>query len=668
MARKSIVRGVSVLGLLVILVLELTSSIRRETQTWDEAAHILAGYTYWTHADFGMNPEHPPLVKLLATAPLLSEHLTVPEPRGRYFKEIEFLSGHDFLYANNADRILLRTRMAAGLLTIALGLLIYLAGSEMFAWGAGVIALFLFVLEPSILAHGALVTTDSGFSLFFFASVYAFYRYVKQPSLRRLTVAGLAVGLALAAKHSGVLLAPVLILLAITELVRRRNGEPSQQIPMRSHALRLIGSLAVIAVVAVAILWAFYGFRYSARPAGEKLVPSLSDTIHRLHGSVEIGVLSTAARWKVLPEAYLCGLADVKEVAENSASYLFGTVYPHGRWFYFPAAMTIKLTIAFLALLLLVPLAILVRKSAWSREIAFLVIPPAVYFGVAMASKLNLGIRHILPIFPFLFVLAGMSAWTLVQRRRVWAYVVAVILLFDCVSSLRAFPNYIPYANELWGGSGNTYKLLTDSNADWGQQLKSVKRYLDQRGVKNCWFAYFADVVADPAYYGIPCKPLTTIASVWLQPNMDVPPSIDGPVLISAGVLSGYEFGPGELNPYAQFQSLRPSAVIDDGVFVFDGHFDVPLASALNHVTKSQQLSDAGRSDEALVEVQLAAQLAPRSARVQTALGRTLLNLNRPDDAREAFQQALTLARSVEPVYQQGRVPELKHMLANVVR
>jgi hypothetical protein len=233
-------------------------------------------------------------------------------------------------------------------------------------------------------------------------------------------------------------------------------------------------------------------------------------------------------------------------------------------------------------------------------------------------------------------VLAGWAAAELIRRNRRWSLAIAMLLAFDAVSSLRVFPVYLSYANELWGGPANTYKYLTDSNVDWGQQLKAVKKYLDARRVKNCWFAYFADVVADPAYYGIPCKPLPTIASVWLLPSvphfphsLQVPPSIDGPVLISAGVLSGYEFGPGPLNPYDQFQKLTPTAVIENGVFVFDGHFGIPLASALDHVTQAQILEANGQLEQALAEAQIAAQLAPDSVRTQGELGHILIQVNR---------------------------------------
>src|SRR5678815_2607398 len=133
--------------LLVVLSLQLFFSVRRESQTWDEANHIFTGYRSWTHADFGLNPEHPPLVKLLATAPLLSLPLKSPALQERFFKEDAFLRGKEFLYQNNPDKILARTRTAAAILTLLTALIVFFGTREMFGTGAAFIALILLTLS-----------------------------------------------------------------------------------------------------------------------------------------------------------------------------------------------------------------------------------------------------------------------------------------------------------------------------------------------------------------------------------------------------------------------------------------------------------------------------------------------------------------------------------------
>lgn len=653
-------------ALLAVLLLELTLSIRRETQTWDEACHIFAGYSYWTRGDFGMNPEHPPLVKLLATLPLVSLSLHVPEHPKVFSKEQDFVSATRFLYENDAERILFRSRLTTASLTLLLAALLFAAAREMFGFAPAFIALVLFTFEPSVLAHGALVTTDMGLACLLFAAVYGFYRYARRPSAVRLVLTGLAAGLALAAKHSGILVFPIILFLAVFETLRRirsarvlSNGE--RDAPVR-FAGRLTASLLLIGVIAVAILWASYGFHSQPR-AGFDALPRAAEYAAHLKHPLQAKLVSGLASWHLLPEPYLYGLADVGVTAEFSHSYLLGTIYPHGQWFYFPVAFAIKSTIALLLLLLLLPVMLVVTRMERWREMVFMVVPPAVYLLVAMTSGLNIGVRHILPIYPFLAILAGWAAWLLIECKRRWAPLIALLLLFDIASSVRSFPVYLAYSNELWGGPSNTYKYLSDSNVDWGQQLKATKQYLDSRQVDHCWFAYFADVVAQPGYYGIPCKPLTTIASVWLQPSIQVPASIDGPVLISAGVLSGYEFGPGSLNPYDQFQKIRPTAVIEHGIFVFDGHFDIPLASALNHVTQAQLLTANNNLEKALIEAQTAVSLAPGSVQTHAQLGEVLSRLNRTGEAREALQSALAIAQTHHPEFQSGWIPGLRTAL-----
>ena len=662
--RDVVVPG-GVIALLLILGLQLVLSIRQESQTWDEANHIFAGYRSWTHADFGLNPEHPPMVKLLATLPLFSSQLKTPELQDRYFKEEAFVDGKDFLYGNDAEKILWRTRLAAGTITILLGLLIFLATREFFGTGAAFIALTLLAFDPNLLAHGALVTTDSALSCFMFASVYAFYRYVKVPTIWRMAVVGLAVGLALASKHTGFLVLPILLLLAFAEIARStKNAIGTSQIRkvLGQESLKIVTSLAGITLIGLVILWSFYGFRYQARPDGLQLSPPLTEYIKGLEPH-ETWTISTLARWHVLPESYLYGLADVRLTANFYTSYVLGKIYAHGVWFYFPIAFLIKSTVGFLVLLFMSLIVIGARRLKCWREILFLTVPPAFYLVVAFTVGMNIGVRHILPVYVFLSVLIGGAAWAIIKRNRKWGYVVASLLVIHAVSSLRTFPAYIAYANEMWGGPSQTYKYLTDSNVDWAQQLKATKKYLDRRGVQDCWFVYFGEAVADFKYYGIPCKPLPTVVTLWLNERLEVPVSIDGPVLISAGTLSGFEFGPGTLNPYEQFKHLAPTDVIQHGVFVFDGHFEIPLASALNHMQKAQNLLGEKQAQQALIEAQTAVMLAPNEVQTQLTLGDAFKALGQVDQARAAYEKALVLAKTIEPEFQVRSLPGIEQRL-----
>jgi 4-amino-4-deoxy-L-arabinose transferase-like glycosyltransferase len=618
----------------------------------------------WKHGDFGLNPEHPPLLKLLATAPLLHLPLKMPALQNRFFKLEAFLDGKAFLFQNDANDILFRARMAASLLSLLLMVLVFLATREMFGRVAAFIALGLLAFDPTVLAHGAVVGTDMALSCFLFAAIYAFYRYVKAPSAWRLIVAGVATGLALASKHSAILVFPMLLLLGICEVLRR--GESGEKAVSRrsQRALRMVSALVLLTVISIGVLWAFYGFRYQARPAGLQLNPPLADYIQGLSRPRDVWALKTAAHWRLLPESYIYGLADVRYMADFYSTYVLGRDYPKGQWFYFPVAFAVKSSLTFLIMLAMAVWTIASGRLRMWREILFLTIPPVVHFAVAMGSGMNIGVRHILPVYIFLAVLiAGASAKLIAGKRR-WVFVVVALLLFQAISVTRAYPAYIAYANELWGGPSQTHLLLSDSSADWGQQLKSTKRYLDQHGIKDCWFIYFAEGVVDYRYYGIPCKPLPTADSLWVGEAAEAPPAVDGVVLISAGDLSGFEFGAGPLNPYEQFKQLRPTAVIDYGVFVFEGHFEIPLAAALGHNQKAENLMWEGKRSAALVEAQQAVALAPDSVQINATLGNILAALGRPSDAHQSYEKALNLAQTIEPEFQVGLVPGLEKKVA----
>jgi 4-amino-4-deoxy-L-arabinose transferase-like glycosyltransferase len=664
----------AVVLLMLVLLIELAVPAYRQSATFDESCHTLAGYTYWTKGDFGINPENPPLVKLLAAVPLLAMPLRYSPPPQMFFKVSCLVGGRQFLYSNNADAMLFRARMAAAMLTVLTALLVLAAASEMFAPAVGLLALLLFVFEPNLIAHGSLVTTDMGMTLFLLATVYSFYRYLKNPSVARLLLIGLCAGLALASKHSAVLLLPTLVLLALAETMQRDAGSKLGAGGSLKCALRLGASLAVVVVLSLGILWAFYGFHFPMRPSGPPTVPAFSQYVPYMHHPRAEKLLTALAHYHLLPQAYLFGFADVAITPQHFSSYLFGKVYPHGRWFYFPAAFLIKSTIGVLLLLLFFPVAIALQRTSQRREFLFLAVPAAVYFLAAMGSDFNIGIRHILPIYPFLLILAAYAAWSLGHSSfgrsgNAWIYVVSALVLFHIVSSAHAFPNYLPYANEIWGGPANTYKFLTDSNVDWGQQLKLTKKYLDERGIQDCWFDYFGRMAADPGYYQIPCK---TLPQRLGPPVENMPARIAGTVLISATELSPAVWGPGDLNPYARFRELRPDDKIADGVFVFHGEFEVPLLAAMGHAQAAENLLAYGKLSgklsevqalQALAEAQAAVSIAPDDVGIQVALGDALTQLHRNDEARAAYQRALTLAQTRYPEFQSDWLPPLQRKL-----
>src|SRR5665213_2244350 len=309
----------AVIALIAVQLIQIVVVVHRESLTFDEDDHMYAGYRMWKNGDYGLNPEHPPLVKLLATLPVLGKKLWVPPLQGRDFKMEAYLDGRDWLARNDggSQRMVFRMRMATGLLALGLSLVVFLMTRECFGTGAGLIALTLLVFDPNIAGHSALVTTDMGVTLFFLASLYAFYRYVKAPTIPRLIIAGVVAGLLLASKHSGILLAPMLVLLIGWEIF----AAPREM--RRRVALRLSGAFAAIVVIGVIVLWAFYGFRYAARPDGLALSTSLADYAAPL-SPISRGGVMFFAHLHLLPESYLMGLVDVKRMAEFYPTYILG--------------------------------------------------------------------------------------------------------------------------------------------------------------------------------------------------------------------------------------------------------------------------------------------------------------------------------------------------------
>jgi hypothetical protein len=643
--RMRLVIGVALL--LVVMAAQLALTARQQSQTFDEACHIFAGYHYWKTFDFGINPEHPPLVKLVAAIPLLRLTLRHPSVPDEYFRTVEYDVGREFLYANNAKSLLWRTRLAAASFTICLALTVFLVAYSMWGVGPAFLALILLVFEPNILAHGALVTTDVGVTFGLFLAVGGFYFYLKKPSALRLAGAGLAAGLCLGTKHSGILIFPMLFLLACAELPPIRDPATKHYAPdLAKRALRQVATLAALSGIALLVLWSLYGFRYAARPPGVSVNPPFSQFAPQM-GPHASAVVLKIAQWHLLPEAYLYGVVSIYSPGALP-TVIFGKYYPQAQWFYFPAIFIIKSTVAFLLFCCLAPWSATLRNKQFRREVLFLLIPPGIYLAAAMSSGVNYGVRHLLPVYPFLIVLVASCAWYLGQRHRVLAGLVAVLLLFHIATSARAFPNYISYANELWGGPENTHRMLADSNVDWGQGLIALKQYIDEHQIKDCWLAYYASLVVDVAYYGIPCKPLpTSFTDLHQLPVPALLPQIDGPVFISSTEISGTYWRADWANPYLPFRKIHPSALIANSILVYDGRVDVSALSALTHENLSTQLLRAGKLDQALAEAEVAVAIAPNRPIAHATRGMVLSAMGRKIEAAGEIRQARTMALAI---------------------
>ncbi|MGB9146593.1 MAG: glycosyltransferase family 39 protein, partial [Acidobacteriaceae bacterium] len=293
----------AVVALLILQVAQFTYVVHRESLTWDEGDHSFSAYMMWKTRDYGLNPEHPPLVKLLAAVPTLGKNLWTPPLQGRFFKGEAYLDGRDWLARNDggSQHLVFQMRMMTGILAVGLSLVIFFAAREFFGIGAALLALVLASFDPNLLAHSALVTTDMGVTCFLLAAIYAFYRYAKKQGWWRLIVVAVAAGLLISSKHSGILFAPIVLVLILWEVAAASRGARLRT------ALRFAGAFLFIVIGSCIVLWAFFGFRYAARPAGLQLHPSLAAYAAGL-SHFDQSVILKFARWHLLPESELMGL------------------------------------------------------------------------------------------------------------------------------------------------------------------------------------------------------------------------------------------------------------------------------------------------------------------------------------------------------------------------
>lgn len=494
-----------------------TSVSDNQGTTGDEIAHLTAGYSYWKTDDYRLQPENGNLPQRWAAIPLLFDKdlkfPTLNQNSWRISDVWDMGFQWFFTLGNDLAAMLRQGREMIALFGVATGALVFFWARRLYGNKEAVLGAGLFAFCPTMLANGALVTSDMTATCMFLAAVTAFWAMASRLSLARVLVFGIVLGLLCVSKFSAPLIAPMCAILWLVRLSGPAALEASW--PFRSPIVgrvRIAWALAAATLascaLAVVVIWASYGFKYPMfRHFEPHRIRSLVgwDVLEDQGGPL-VPMLRFARAHELLPESYIYGFAHTYRFSRYRKAFLNGHYGSYGWVAFFPYTTAVKTPLALFGLIALSALAASRRRSArewrmrlydWSPLLSLF----AVYWAFSLTSHLNIGHRHIMPVYPVLFVMAAGAAVWICRPVRLAAVCVAVFAAWFAAESLWIRPNYLAYFNEIVGPR-EAWRHLVDSSLDWGQDLPTVRRWLDAHPQQGPVFiSYFGS--GDIKYYGI---------------------------------------------------------------------------------------------------------------------------------------------------------------------
>ncbi len=551
-------------------------SMRQTSATYDEPAHLSAAWTHLKLHDYRLSPDHPPLVQSLAAVPLLFMDVKMDTSDEAWTEHAIWRFARHWLYIwNDAGRLLFWGRFAIVIVGAVLVVAIFLWTRARFGPAAALVALGLAVLSPDLLAHGQVVTTDMGAAATMFLAVVAFDAALQRTTPARVLLAGLALGAALATKLSALGLGPILLALAVARIANPRPlvvgfGTERSVAGRAARAAVLAGVLLALVPLAVAVIWAAYGFQrsFGADPGLAATFPW--DSLRASHPLVQ-GSVQAARDRGLLPDPYLFGFLRFFQHSEARRAFLLGQVsdraFPH----FFLVSFLVKTPLPLLGLLLLAATG-RGRGAARPGALAAAWIPFVVYAALTQTRGLNIGHRHLLPLYPFAFVLAGAAgAWLPRRLGRAGALALAALLGWYAWGTLHVHPHELAYFNETVGGPANGWRVLVDSSLDWGQDLSRVEPWMRGHGIQRYKLSYFGS--ASPKYHGITGEMLPGYSSPRVpRVTREVSP---GDVLaVSATNLQGIYIEDEDQPLMARIRRLSPIGRIGYSILVFRADFE----------------------------------------------------------------------------------------------
>ncbi|TSD02071.1 MAG: Uncharacterized protein Athens071425_169 [Parcubacteria group bacterium Athens0714_25] len=488
-----------------------------DSATFDEVAHIPAGYSYLTKQDMRLNPEHPPLIKDLAAFPLLFLHLNFDTAQKFWTEDIngQWDAGRSLLYqsGNNPDQIIFWSRVPIIIISVLLGLFIFHWVKGNAGIIAGLAALVFYSFDPNILGHNHYVTTDIGIAAFLTFSFYYFLKFIRKPSWKNVMIGGIFLGLLHLAKFSSIIALPIFaLILFFYPLFCKINQNDSRF----KVFFEYLGKGIVAFVISIFVIWVVYAFNIYKMPQREvsKTINyyfNLDDTNKKTIITHDIlFALNGNTLTRPLSE-YGLGVAMVfKRVAGGNGAYFLGEVSSTAFPAYFPVVFLIKETIPFLFLIifsLFFTTYQILASIRWNKELwktgkikiihflqtgifqysifSFIVL----YAYLSVTGNLNIGFRHLFPIFPFMFILVAKKISDFIKSQNpknasIFKIIFLIITLWIVAETLISYPYYMSYFNESVGGPKNGYNYVTDSNSDWGQDMKRLRNWIDK--YNNC--------------------------------------------------------------------------------------------------------------------------------------------------------------------------------------
>src|SRR3990172_222036 len=559
--------------LLLIFFIQAATSVLKRSNTWDESGHLLSGYAYIKSGIDYLEPSHPVLGRLIPALPLLffdlrfePDKVSAQNAPGSNFYPYSL----KFLFENNTDgkKLLFYSRLSMIALGILLGVYIFIWARMLYGNMGGLLAIFLYVLCPNILAHAGLVTTDFPLTAFFFIALYYLYLLTERISIFRILLVGIALGLAFTAKYSALLLS-LPYMAAFLYLFLKKDIDISKSLSVYKKNILIPAVFVLILLTSYLTIWSVYGFDYRADILDAKSEQEIEKTVfkweeNKTKSAVLNKALDSIRYFHILPESYIYGLYRfLSRADEGHAAFLMGEYSGHGWWYYFLMAFLIKTPIPVLYLFL-GSILFLSRYQNRAKTFIFIALPVMLMFFVSTRQHINIGLRHILPVYPLIFVLIGGLININISRKRLAGIILTLAMTWSVWTSINIYPYYLAYFNEFIGGPQNGYKYLVDSNLDWGQDLPGLKEYMDRNSIKKIKLSYFG--FSDPAYYGINYKYLPSYSIP--EPHIEryyIP--AEGYFAISATMLQGVYMQNRDL--YKVFRETKPIDTIGYSIFIY---------------------------------------------------------------------------------------------------